>query len=195
MRAREQPRSPPSLPLMKPLPLLLALTLLPLSARSETLDLGLRGTFTITPPQGWTLSTQKEEDSGVALTFTPPSGVNAACLLNITFVPAEEKVTKEQVQESVLQLCEQFVDQSVEKKKVLKDITVEGGYGYYCAFTDASLVGQPTKKDSFKVMGVGIIHFSDELMATVGLSCDDLNGDDFKAMLAMVSGATYAPKK
>lgn len=50
---------------------LLALALLAATAPAETVDLGLHGTLSITPPKGWTIAKQKEEDAGYVLIFSP----------------------------------------------------------------------------------------------------------------------------
>jgi hypothetical protein len=179
---------------MKRCTLVLAL-LLAAIARADTIDLGPAGGFSITPPKDWTVTSQKEEDSGVAVTLAPPAAVNANLIVNLTFVPKEQPVTKEILQDAVLQLADKFVDASVEKKKTLRDFTVAQGYGSYCVFTDASQVGQPTKKDVFKVVGVGAIHLTDDLMATVGFACDDEKGQDIAAILGAVATARFTPKK
>jgi hypothetical protein len=180
---------------MKRFTFLAALLLTAVVARSETFDVGIRGAYSITPPKDWTITSQPEEDSGLALTLSPPAAVNASGIINLTFVPKDEPVTKDQVKEAVLALGDKFAEQSVEKKKELREFTTSQGYGYYCVFTDASLVGQPPKKDSFKVVAVGIIHVNDDLLATVGISCDDEKGPDFAAVMAALSSATFSPKK
>jgi hypothetical protein len=180
---------------MKRLPFLIALLLTASAGRAETFDVGLRGTYTISAPKDWTISTQAEQDSGIAVTMTAPANVNASGIVNLTFVPKDEPATREQVKDAVLALGEKFADQSVEKKETLREFSVSQGYGYYCVFTDASLVGQPTKKDSFKVVAVGIIRVNDDLLATVGVSCDDEKGPDFTALMASVAAASFSAKK
>jgi hypothetical protein len=181
---------------MKHRPLVLALLLLPLCARAETLDLGPHGTFAITPPKGWTYSATKAEDTGYAIMLTPPADVNARFLLNLVFVPkGETPSSNEDVQEKVLSIGDRFVDQSVEKKKTLRDFVVSAGYGVYCVFTDASLADQPPQKDNFKVVAVGMIRFNDDLSAAVSLLADDAKGADFTAMLKAVASATITPKR
>jgi len=180
---------------MKRQALALALLLLPLSAPSETLDLGAHGTFAISVPKGWTFSANKEEETGCAIMLTPPAEVNARLLLNLVFVPSGEPSSKEDLQEKVLSISEQFVAASVEKRKVLRDFAVSMGHGAYCLFTDASLVGQPPKKDAFKVLAVGMIRFNDDLAAAVSLASDDEKGPDFAAMLKAVSSAAVTPRK
>ena len=182
-------------PTMKRLIPLLALLLLPAFASADTIDLGTRGTLALTVPKGWTLSSQKEEDSGFAITLSPPAGVNAKLLLNIAFVPEPKPVSKDEVDEKVLSVCDQFVDASVEKKKTLRDFSLSGSaFGSYCVFTDASLVGQPAKPNEFKVIGIGIIRYSDEVMAAVSVAGDDEKGPEFAAMTAAVSGTSLAKK-
>jgi hypothetical protein len=174
---------------------LLALLLLPAFASAETIDLGTRGALAITVPKGWTLATQKEEDSGVAVTLSPPAGVNAKLLLNVAFVPEPKPVSRDEIQEKVLSVCDQFVDASVEKKKTLRDFSLTGSaFGSYCIFTDASLVGKASKPDEFKVIGVGIIRYSDDVMAAVSIAGDDEKGSDFAAMTAAVSSTSFSKK-
>jgi hypothetical protein len=180
---------------MKHRSLLLALLLLPLSAPADTVDLGPHGTFSIAPPKGWTYSVTKAEDTGYAIVLSPPPDVNAKCLFNLVFVPKGEATSKDDVRDKVLTISDQFVDASVEKKKVLHDFNVSMGYGAYCLFTDASMVGQPTKKDEFKVIAIGMIRFNDDVSAAVSLLTDDAAGPDFAAMLKAVSGATVGPAK
>jgi hypothetical protein len=175
--------------------LLLALLALPLGAPAETLDLGPRGTFSISVPSGWKYSSAKEEDTGYAVILTPPADVNARCVINLVFTQSGEPTTKEDVQEKVLAMGDQFVEASVEKKKVLREFAVSMGYGAYCLFTDASRVGQAPEKDNFKVVASGMVRFNAELSATVIMASDDENGADFGAMLKAVSSAKVSPGK
>jgi hypothetical protein len=175
---------------------LAVLALLPLALPAETLDLGPRGVFGITLPKGWKMSSEKEGDSGYAVTVSPPGNENAKLLINLAMVPNQEPVPKEQVQEQVLAICDQFVEKSVEKKKVLRELGMPGGaYACYCVFTDASMVGKPPEKDNFKVIGIGIMKFSDDLMAAFSIDSDDEKGPEFAAMLAAAASAVVTPKK
>ena len=171
----------------------LALLALPFLAYPETVDLGTHGMLSISVPSGWRLSSHKEEDTGVAITLSPPAPVNAKCLLNVTYVAEPKPVAKEAVDEQVLSVCDQFVDQSVEKRKTLRELGMPGGaYGSYCVFTDASMVGKASAPDEFKVIGIGIIHFRDDVMAAVSLAADDAGGGDFASMLAAVRSTSVS---
>jgi len=174
---------------------LLVFLLLPLYASAETQDLGPHGTFSIAAPKGWTYSATKEEDSGYLIVLTPPADVNARCVLNVVFVPSGEPSSKQEIQEKVLAICDQFVDASVEKKKVLHDFAVSTGYGAYCVFTDASRVGLPPEKDSFKAVASGMVRLNDDVSVAVILLTDDAKGPDFEAMLKAVSSAAVAPRR
>ena len=55
-------------------------------------------------------------------------------------------------------------------------------------------MGQPPKKDSYKVIAVGVIHVTDDLLATVGLSCDDEKGPELQALLESLSTASFKAK-
>lgn len=180
---------------MKRLLSLGALVLAPLLARSETLDLVAHGTFSINVPSGWTFSAQKMEENGYAVTLSAPAGANAKCVVSLIYVPNPEAFTKERIQDEVLVAADQYVDASVEKRKVLRDFSVPDAIGYYCVFTDASLVGKPAEHDNFKVVGVGEIRFSQDLTSAVSLLADDENGPEFKAMLAAISSIKIAKQK
>jgi hypothetical protein len=180
---------------MKRLALLLALVLSPGLAPAETVDLGPTGVLTINLPTGWTLSTKNQEGSGTAISLTPPGDANASGLIIVTVVPTSEPLTKEKVQEQVLTGSDQYVAASVEKKKELREFHLAAGYGYYCVFTDASLVGQPPKKDAFKVIGVGGLGLRDDVFAAIGMSADDEKGPEFSALIAAVSSVTLSAAK
>jgi len=186
---------------MKRLALLLGLLpfltfLGPAAAAAGTVDLGAHGTLTFKLPPGWTMTTKPEQDSGVVVTLVPPGDANAAGLINVSLIPVgAEPVTREQLKEQTLTVADQFVEASVEKKKTLRELTVANGYGYYCVFTDASMVGQPTKKGEFKVVGVGIVRYRDDVVAELGLSADDEKGPEFTALLDIVGSATLSAAK
>jgi hypothetical protein len=185
----------PVRPDMKRLIPLLALLHLPASATAATADLGPHGTLSITIPKDWTIASQKEEDTGLVLVISPPADVNAKLVINVVFPLDRQPLSKEAVQEETNAAGDQYVDASVEKKKVLREFKLSSGYGAYCVFTDASMVGKPKEKDSFKMVGTGIIWFNEDVKAGVTMVADDENGPDFAALLAAVSSATVSARK
>jgi hypothetical protein len=177
-------------------PLLLsALLLLPLSLLAETVDLGTHGTLSIDVPKGWKLTSEPATDTGVGITLSPPDGVNAQCIVGVAFVPKGATAVKADVDEKVLNQAQPYVAVSVEKKANLRKFALTGdAYGSYCVFTDASLVGKPPEKDNFKVAGLGIVWFNDDVSAVVSLSSDDEKGPDYAAMLAALSSLALTKK-
>ncbi len=169
---------------------LLALLLAPACVQAATTDLGAHGSFSLTIPKDWTLASQKEEDAGYVLIVSPPAAVNAKLIINVVFPPDRQPLSKEAIQDETNAAADQYVDASVEKKKVLREFKLGSGYGTYCVLTDASMVGKPTQKDSFKMAATGVIWFSEDVKAGVTMVADDQNGPDFAALLAAASSAT-----
>ena len=174
---------------MKPAAFLLALAALPLAAPAETIDLGAAGHFTFTPPPGWTATTKHQQEAGTTIILKAPPDVNASCVVNVVSVPKDEPMTNDVLREKVLSLGDQFVDDSVEKKKVLHDFALAHGYGCYCVFTDASRVDKPPEKDNFKIVMVGVIRFNDDLAAVVSLLADDASSPEYAAMMKAVTSS------
>ena len=174
---------------MKTAALFFALLAAPLAATAVTIDLGPAGHFTLTPPPGWTASTKQQPDAGTTILLKAPPDVNASCVVNVVPVPKDEPMTNEVVREKVLSLGDQFVEASVEKKKVLHDFELARGYGCYCLFTDASMVDKPPEKDNFKVVMVGVIRFNDDLAAVVSMLTDDAASPEYAAMMKSVTSS------
>jgi hypothetical protein len=174
---------------MRPALLFLALAALPLAAPAETVDLGPAGHFTLAAPPGWTATVKRQPEAGTTIVLKAPPDVNANCVVNVISVPKDEPLTNEAVREKVLSLADQFVDDSVEKKKVLRYFGLAHGYGCYCVFTDASRVGKPPEKDNFKVVMIGLIRFNDDLAAVVSLLADDTSSPEYAAMLNAVTSS------
>jgi hypothetical protein len=174
---------------------LLALLLIPAQVPAATADLGAHGAFNISIPKDWTLASQKEEDSGYVLIISPPAAVNAKLIINVVFPIDKQPLSKEAIQDETNAAADQYVDASVEKKKMLREFKLASGYGAYCVFTDASMVGKPSQKDSFKMVGTGVIWFSEDVKAGVTMVADDENGPDFAALLAAVSSAAVTAHK
>jgi hypothetical protein len=174
---------------------LFALMALPFAAGAETLDLGPHGKFSVAVPKDWTYAVQKMEETGYALTLTAPGDANAACVLTLVFVDNPEPLSKEKVQADVLAACDQFVAESVEKAKVPREFDVPGAYGVYCVFTDASRVGKPVERGTYRAVAMGEVHLTDDVTMSASMLFDDMKGPEFKAMLAAVSSASISKSK
>ena len=101
---------------------------------------------------------------------------------------------KEIIRKEVLRICEEFVSESVEKKKNLKDFSLEKGYGAYCLFTDASLVGKNVKPGEYKIMGSGEVQPADNMVGAVSLFADEADGIELKAMMKIINSLKVTPR-
>ena len=161
-------------------------------------DLGTHGIVSVAVPDGWTVKGEPsnrpgEKAPGYTLSFTPAEDVNAKCLLTFLFVTSRPP-DQAGIRGEVLRNCEQFVSESVEKKKNLKDFSLERGYGAYCVFTDASLVGKKAKPGQYKVMGSGQLQPSEDMVGVVSLFADDAESEEFTAMVSIINSLKVTPK-
>lgn len=174
---------------MKRLLFFASLALAAATARAENVPLGTYGTFSIDLPAGWTLTSHAEEETGVAVVLTPPAGVNARGVLNVTVVVPPMPISKETIDEQVQSSAEQFVGASVEKTKTLRPFKVSSGYGAYCLFTDAGEVGKPATPEVYKNVVIGIIRLSESDAVAVSLLFDGEKGPELAALLQALSTA------
>jgi hypothetical protein len=135
---------------------------------------------------GQPASRQDGTQIGYTLVINPLNDANAKCL--VTFAYAKKgPIDRQRIRKDLLQACEHFVADSVEKTSKLNDFSLKQGYGAYCLFTDASLVGKAPTKGDYKIMGSGIAQLSDEVLGAVSIFADEADGKEFKAMLAAIN--------
>ena len=161
-----------------------------LASQGAEFDLGTHGTLSFSVPDDWSVNSEAANRPdgtpiGYAFAIKPRSNANAKCLLTLAYttngVPNKEVIRKE-----VLRTCEEFVSESVEKKKNLRDFSLEKGYGAYCLFTDASLVDKKAKPGDYKVMGSGVVQPADNMLGVVSLFADEADGEELKAMIKII---------
>lgn len=169
-----------------------------LTCEGAEFDLGTRGTLSVTVPDDWSINgksvdTPEETPIGYTFAFKPRSDANAKCLLTLVYgtngVPNKERIRTE-----VLRITEQFVSESVEKKSNLRDFSLVKGYGAYCLFTDASLVGKNVKPGDYKIMGSGEVQPGDDLLGVVSLFADEADGKELKAMIKLINSLKVKPR-
>jgi len=169
-----------------------------LASQGADFDLGTHGTLSVTVPADWSVNGKpvNRPDGtpiGYAFAIKPRSDANAKCLLTFAYttngVPNKEVIRKE-----VLRICEEFVSESVEKKKNLKDFSLEKGFGAYCLFTDASLVGKNVKPGEYKIMGSGEVQPADNMVGAVSLFADEADGIELKAMMKIINTLNVTPR-
>jgi len=169
-----------------------------LSIQAAEFDLGTHGTLSVTVPDNWSITGKavNRPDGtpiGYAFAIKPRTAANAKCLLTFAYT-TNRAPNKEVIRKEVLRITEQFVSESVEKKKNLKDFSLEKGYGSYCLFTDASLVGKKPPPGDYKVMGSGQVQPADNLVGVVSLFADEADGEEMQAMLKIINSLKVRPK-
>ena len=174
---------------MKAILILIASLLLEFCGAGADFDLGSRGIVSISVPQGWRAAGKeipklRGTQSAYEITIDA-TNKSAKCLLTFAYL-TNGFPDKETVRREVLRINKQFVPESVEKAEKLRDFSLEKGYGAYCIFTDASLVGKTTPPGDYRVMGSGEVQLAENLPAVVSLFAEDENREDFKAMVKAI---------
>jgi hypothetical protein len=169
-----------------------------LASQAAEFDLGTHGTLSVTVPDNWSINGKAANRPdgtpiGYALAIKSRTAENAKCLLTFAYT-TNGAPNKEAIRKEVLRITEQFVSESVEKKQNLKDFSLEKGYGCYCLFTDASLVGKKTPPGEHKVMGSGQAQPADNLVGVVSLFADEADGEEMQAMLKIINSLKVRPK-
>ena len=182
---------------MKTIPTLGLIIALSLVGHAAEIDLGTRGILSFAVPDTWTVNSNPAKSAdgsavGFAFVFKPRNQANAKCLLTLAYIK-KTKLDKERIRQELLRATTGFVAQSVEQKANLRDFAIKQGYGAYCTFTDASLVGKEPKIDDYKVMGSGQIQLSDEVIGVVSIFADAADGPEFKSMLAIINSLDLKP--
>ena len=169
-----------------------------LGCRAAEFDLGTRGTLSVGIPDDWRINGKEAKrpdgtEIGYVFAIKPRGEANAKCLLTLAYT-TNGAPNKESIRKEVLRATEMFVAESVEKKQNLKDFSMGTGFGAYCLFTDASLVGKKAKPDDYKVMGSGQVQPGDNMVGVVSLFADDAEGSEMKTMLKIINSLKVTPK-
>ena len=168
-----------------------------LNSQAAEFDLGTHGTLTVGVPDDWSINRKavnKPDGTpiGYAFAIKPRSDANAKCLLTFAYT-TNGAPNKEVIRKEVLRITEQFVSESVEKTKNLRDFSLQAGFGCYCLFTDASLVGKKAKPGDYKVMGSGQVQPADNVLGVVSLFADEADGVEMKTMLKIINSLKVKP--
>ncbi|MFN7141150.1 MAG: hypothetical protein ACK4UN_17615 [Limisphaerales bacterium] len=183
---------------MKKYSYILCIVLTIFSSQAAEFDLGTRGTLSISIPDDWSINSKvvtRADGSSIGYTFAikPRNDANAKCLLSLAYT-TNGAPDKAAVHKEVLRTTKQFVSASVEKKQTLKDFSLGTGFGSYCLFTDASLVGKEPEPGNYKVMAGGQVQPGDDLIGVVSLLADDADGLEMKAMLKIINSLKVTPR-
>jgi hypothetical protein len=168
-----------------------------LRSQAAEFDLGTNGNLSVTIPKDWTVRSKALDKSdgtpiGYLLGFELGSPASAKGMVTFFY----ERIgfrSKENINQLVLRACEEFVSGSVEQKKNVTEFSLQKGYGAYCLFTDASLVGKKAKPDQHKVMGSGVVQPAENMMGSVSLFADKPDSMEFKAMIRIINSIKVKP--
>jgi hypothetical protein len=153
--------------------------------RTETVDLEVKGRIAFVVPSGWT-AVREDPDNPRDLVLKAPDGVNAEARLTFGSPVDDSLETAAGVRAKALELGEEQVDQSVEKRTVLQTFKLRSGYGYYSSYTDPKLVGKKPVPGDYKVITVGIFRPAPGVIGIVSILCDDLAGPEQQQLLALI---------
>jgi len=169
-----------------------------ISGHGAEFDLGTHGTLSINVPDDWKINGKEANRPdgtpiGYAFAIKPRNDADAKCLLTIAYT-TNGVPNSEAIQKAVLRECEEFVSESVEKRENLKQFSLETGFGAYCLFTDASLVGKTPSPGDYKVMGSGIVQPGKDMTGVVTLFANDGDSKEFKAMVSIINSLKVKSK-
>jgi hypothetical protein len=86
-----------------------------------------------------------------------------------------------------------YAEQSVERKAIAKEFSLASGYGFYCSFTDPDLRGQPSQPGNYKVMTVGKIRLTPEVLVDVQIMADGFRDEAYQQLLGAIEGMEFTP--
>jgi hypothetical protein len=162
-----------------------------LSAQSATLNLGPHGRLTVFLPGDWKIDTTDFANQG-SITITPTSSeVNASCTIAISFPETDRFDTKGRLKLRVEADSHGAAQESVERKAIAREFSLTTGYGFYCSFTDPQRVGKPPEPGNYKVMSVGKIRLSPEVLVDVSILADDFRGEPYQQLLGAIEGLEF----
>lgn len=152
-----------------------------------------RGTIDLQPPENWKLRSSVTEEGAYTVIATPRSEANALLQISVMSIPPALILTDDDLRLRLHDSLRTYIDQSVEKEFRVKDLSCRQGRGWYAQLTDAALVGQPPKKDEYKVMRSALLLLEPRTMVLATMLFDDATGPEAAEMLTIVSSMRFAP--
>jgi hypothetical protein len=191
-QAWRNPVSDPKLACMK-LCLVIALTIArALVARADSFSLGAHGSLLVSIPASWVARNSAPPGMpGCDIKILSRNGAKAACRITVVYSGGKEMMNKEKARAALLKIAEPFVDVSVEKKAVVKDFSLKSGFGIYCSFTNAELVGKPSSMN--QTISPGVIYLSKDVSIAATIFSDDLSGHEFQELLGVIQSIQLIP--
>jgi hypothetical protein len=149
------------------------------------------GTIDLDVPQTWKLRGSATEQGGYTFIASPRSEAHALLQISLLPVPPELVLTDADLRLRLHDSLRTYIDQSVEKEFRVQDLTCRQGKGWYAELTDATLLGQPTKPDDYKVMRSALLLLEPHTVAIATMLFNDPHAAEPGEMLAIVSSLRF----
>ena len=150
-----------------------------------------RGTIDLETPPNWKLRGTATEEGGYLFIANPSSGANALLQISVMNIPPTLVLTDGDLRLRLHDSLLTYINQSVEREFCVHDLACRQGRGWYAELTDATLAGQPAKKDEYKVMRSALLLLDPRTMVLATMLFDDAQGPEAAAMLAMVASMRF----
>lgn len=161
-------------------------------SQAAEFDWANRGRFDLEMPQNWNLRGAANEDGGYFFVATPRSEANALLQVSVMNIPPELVLADADLRLRLHDSLRTYVEQSVEKEFRVKELSCRQGRGWYAELTDGALVGQPPKKEEYKVMRSALLLLEPRTMVVATMLFDDASGPEAAEMLTIVSSIRFA---
>ena len=151
------------------------------------------GTIDLETPPNWKMRGTATEEGGYTFIANPSSGTTALLQISVMSIPPTLVLTDGDLRLRLHDSLRTYIDQSVEKEFRVQDLACRQGRGWYAELTDAALVGQPSKKDEYKVMRSAMLLLEPRTMVIATMLFDDAKGPEAAEMLAIVASMHFDP--
>lgn len=180
---------------MKKLLVLFLLSLAAAQAQMETLNLGPHGRLTFYLPGDWKATTTRNTEEITLMLSPGKESINASARIAVTFPDTDRFDTKARLKLRVEADCHGLAEESVERKAYGREfsLTSGSGYGFYCNFTDPKLKGKPMEKGNYKVMTVGKIRLSAQVLLSVEIMGEGFADEAYNQLLGAIEGMEFTP--
>jgi hypothetical protein len=166
-------------------------------AQMQTFDLAGHGRLTIYLAGDWKVDDRSIAKQGTITINPTKESVNAACTIGITYPDVDRFDTKQRLKLRVEADSYGLAEQSVERKAYAKEfsLSIPSAYGYFCSFTDPELRGQPPQKGNYKVISVGKIRLTPNVVLDVSIMADGFRDAAYNELLGAIEGMEFTPAR
>lgn len=159
-------------------------------ARAEELRVSAKEPLVVVAPAQW--KAVADRAPGGAFPFetyrvTPPAGHNAVCLISVFDKDHAEFADPKFLQKLLRGDSRPYVNSPADLAKLeFKELTIQGGRGFYKNFVDPDLVGKPVKAGSYKTATPVLLGLGTKYLLKATILCDEIDGADYREMVKVV---------